>query len=77
MAHIKINSKIVIGACEDAKHKAIRVGGINEYKRIAYLNKIQRLAEYSPSEDIYLNHDDFSVISDHMPNPATYSQDKP
>lgn len=64
MASIKMDSKTVIKACDKWIEK---MGGI-----IGDINRIQKLAEYSPSGTIYITHEDFALIGKYLPKPTIY-----
>ena len=60
MASIKIDSQLVIKACEKWIKKQ---GGI-----IGDINRIQKLAKYSPSGTVDITHEDFALIGEFLPN---------
>jgi len=65
MASIKIDSKIVIKACKRAWEDKF-----NEDNR-PKIEKLQKLAEYSPELSIKIDHDDFDLIGEYLPKPIT------
>lgn len=88
MAQIKINSKIVIEACEKAIIKKSEfLIDISKVElpfspdlswlkdNLSKCKRIKILAEYSESRhslDFYLDHDDFNLIGEFLPKPKTY-----
>lgn len=86
MASIKLDSKIVIEACDIATKKYSHV--LNEIKmstsdqevckyQIDRLRSIKQLAEYAKSYggEIHLDQQDFFLIGAYLPKPTTYHKD--
>lgn len=78
MASIKVNSKLVIEACEKKKEVKKQLAQELTPGRKTYLyeqewwitiEKIQKLAEYSPSGTIDITHEDFALIGAYLPKP--------
>ena len=65
MAHIKINSKIVIGACLMTPFGSLEICEIIEIEKIA------KIATYAEPENIYLDHNDFALIGEFLSNSET------
>ena len=78
MAHIKINSKIVIEACEKYLDQQKRSKFPNRQGKLQ-VSRIKKMAEYALDcyLDFFIDSNDYYLIQIPLPNPATYSQDKP
>ena len=64
MASIKIDSKIVVEACEKKMHQFKHRMMLENDQRNVF--KIQTLAEHSAGQLIYIDHNDFQLIGEYL-----------
>ena len=77
MAHIKINSKIVIEACEKYLDQRKRSKFPNKQGKLQ-VSRIKKMAEYALDccLDFFIDSNDYYLIQIPLPNQETYSQAK-
>lgn len=69
MASIKIDSKIVVEACDSLAMSIMRGENMHFYsgREAKMVDNIRDLAEYSTDSFIYIDHNDFQLIGEYLP----------
>lgn len=69
MAQIKLNSKIVIEACENS----IKNSGMIHQSDVEPILDLAKFSENYGLLEITIDHNDFALIGEYLPKPTTYS----